>query len=406
MIGRPRNSPANRPKAPSPLKILDPGRSKLTTVETKRIISVLDETIIKVELVSMLPHIIENMDDFNIVLGYELVGSLKEHQRLSNNMEAILASLEEKGLLKKDDGRGDLFGAQEQSIRLELHKQGLKSSVRNILRLFQANPIACQAVREEVHTRGLSADVFIKGLAELRGFLFEKLLTTPLEEKEKVEFMEEISLRDKKNMEMITGLEVELTAAIQNRDEEITKKNSAIRDLKTHLHNLTKFSESQIQRTKQEAEKQQKGELRASQAKCTKTQQDIHQLRAQLNALVTEHREAELTLRKKKYKVEMEIENWIQKYDVDMGEKQEVDEVYTEEKAQLAELKEKYAMLEQEYSQVKEERRLRQEQKEKDERELAIMVRAATQIQALWKGYLVRSLLRFKKKKKGKKGKK
>uniref|UniRef100_A0A8D0HB58 Dynein regulatory complex protein 10 n=1 Tax=Sphenodon punctatus TaxID=8508 RepID=A0A8D0HB58_SPHPU len=196
-----------------------------------------------------------------------------------------------------------------------------------------------------------------------------------------------------------------------NRNEEPEPKLTEISmDLKTHLHNLTKFSESQIQRTKQEAEKQQKGELRASQAKCTKTQQDIHQLRAQLNALVTEHREAELTLRKKKYKVEMEIENWIQKYDVDMGEKQteyeEVDEVYTEEKAQLAELKEKYAMLEQEYSQVKEERRLRQEQKEKDERELAIMVRAATQIQALWKGYLVRSLLRFKKKKKGKKGKK
>uniref|UniRef100_A0A8C0H9C8 Dynein regulatory complex protein 10 n=1 Tax=Chelonoidis abingdonii TaxID=106734 RepID=A0A8C0H9C8_CHEAB len=180
----------------------------------------------------------------------------------------------------------------------------------------------------------------------------------------------------------------------------------AIMDLKSHLLHLEKSSESHIQRTKQEAEKLQKGELRVSQAKCAKIQQDIHQLRAQLNVLIIDNRDSELALRKKKYKVEMEIENWIQKYDADMGEKQtefeEVDAVYTEEKAQLAELKEKYAVLEQEYSQIKEERRRSQEKKERAERELAIMVRAATHIQAFWKGYLVRSLLKSKRKKKGK----
>uniref|UniRef100_A0A8C8R9X7 Dynein regulatory complex protein 10 n=1 Tax=Pelusios castaneus TaxID=367368 RepID=A0A8C8R9X7_9SAUR len=193
---------------------------------------------------------------------------------------------------------------------------------------------------------------------------------------------------------------------MQNSLNSIMKKNAAIRDLKSHLLHLEKFSESHIQRTKQEAEKLQKGELRVSQAKCDKIQQDIHQLRAQLSVLITENRESELALRKKKYKVEMEIENWIQKYDADMGEKQteyeEVHAVYTEEKAQLAELKEKYAVLKQEYSQIKEERRLSQEKKERAERELAIMVRAATHIQAFWKGYLVRSLLKSKRKKKGK----
>lgn len=59
-------------------------------------------------------------------------------------------------------------------------------------------------------------------------------------------------------------------------------------------------------------------------------------------------------------------------------------------------------MLDQEFSQIQEERKVKQAQKEKAEKELAILVRAATLIQALWKGFLVRSLLRTRKKKKGK----
>ncbi|KAH1180170.1 dynein regulatory complex protein 10 [Mauremys mutica] len=390
----------------SPLKLLDPGRSKLTTVETKRIISVLDEATFKIELISLICHITEFLDSLSTILGSELMGTLKEHERLSNNMEALLTQLQREGLLKQEDGRGDLVGTEEQIRHLQLHQQAVKSSIRNILRLFQADPLASQAVRDEAYARDLSSEMFIKGLSEFRGFLLEKLLTSPLEEQEKIQFMEEISLRDKKNTETIATLEAELATAIQSRDDEIMKKNAAIRDLKSHLLHLEKSSESHIQRTKQEAEKLQKGELRISQAKCAKIQQDIHQLRAQLNVLIIDNRDSELALRKKKYKVEMEIENWIQKYDADMGEKQtefeEVDAVYTEEKAQLAELKEKYAVLEQEYSQIKEERRRSQEKKERAERELAIMVRAATHIQAFWKGYLVRSLLKSKRKKKGK----
>lgn len=72
------------------------------------------------------------------------------------------------------------------------------------------------------------------------------------------------------------------------------------------------------------------------------------------------------------------------------------------EKQDLSQLREKYARLDEEYCQIVEERRVRQEQKDKAEKELAILARAATLIQAVWKGYLVRSLLRSKRKKKGK----
>ncbi|XP_054852991.1 dynein regulatory complex protein 10 [Eublepharis macularius] len=390
----------------TPLKILDPGRAKLTTVETKRIISVLDDTILKVELVTMFLHVMENLEDFSTALGPELSEAFKEHLQLSNAMKATLAQVEEEGLLLKGIAKGELFAAADQSGQLQPHIKGLKSSVRNIVRLFYMNPIACRAVRDAAFARSPTADVLLRGLEGLRRFLFEMLLITPLEEKEKMRFMQEIALRDKKNMEAIAALEAELASAIHNRNEEISKQNACIKDLKTHLHNLSKISENQIQRTRTEAEKQQKGELRGSQAKCAKTLQEIQQLRAQLNALVAENRESEFALRKKKYKVEIEIENWVQKYDMEMIEKQaeleEINVVYTVEKAQLEELREKFDVLDEEFCQIQEERQQKQEQREKAEKELAILVRAATLIQALWKGYLVRSLLRSKRRKKGK----
>ena len=52
----------------------------------------------------------------------------------------------------------------------------------------------------------------------------------------------------------------------------------------------------------------------------------------------------------RKWKVESEIENWIQKYDEEMMDKQEeyeeIDKVYQEEKKQLAELESRFKKLE------------------------------------------------------------
>ncbi|XP_070807080.1 dynein regulatory complex protein 10 [Pituophis catenifer annectens] len=399
---------SSRPKKAirAPLRVLDPGRSKLSTVETKRIISVLDETIFKIELVSVFSYVIENFDEFSAILGPDLTGAFREHHRLSTILEFMLSHPEDENILYIGSGKGTFFGLVDTDGHLTLHIQGLKSSVRNILRLLYTNTVACQALREVAYTRDPSVHKFINCLSKQRGFLFEQLLTTPLEEKEKCRFLHEVFQRDKKNTETAAGLEDELTAAVQNRDDEIAKKNAVIKELKTHLHNLAKFSESQIQRTRTEAEKQHKTEVRTSQAKCAKLQQELQQLRAQFNALVAEDRETELNLRKKKYKVEMEIENWVQKYDMEMIEKQEeideIDEFYVVEKQDLAQLREKYTRLDEEYCQIVEERRVKQEQKDKAEKELAILARAATLIQAVWKGYLVRSLLRSKRKKKGK----
>uniref|UniRef100_A0A8B9MQJ0 Dynein regulatory complex protein 10 n=1 Tax=Accipiter nisus TaxID=211598 RepID=A0A8B9MQJ0_9AVES len=382
------------------MKALDPCQLKPDSMETERIITILDETIAKLEMSSLIPRIIDSLDRFADMLGPEITNNLIEYQKLSNEMEHLLASTEEEDTMRGEEQQGCLC----------LLEQRLKCSVRNVLRLLLANPSLCQALKYEAWSRESPAVVFIKAFGEFRNFMLERLLTSPMEEEEKIKFMEDISLQIKKNAEAITALLAELAAAIRTREEEIHKKDNAIKDLKTSMQDLAKVCKAGIQQIKQEGEKQQKEELQASQARCARLQQDVQQLEAQLNALVLEHRASELALRKRKCRVETEIVNWIQKYDTDMGEKQaeyeDVNAAYTEEKAQLSLLMEKRAVLLQEYSQIEEERRICQEKKEQALKEFTTMTLAATRIQAFWRGYLVRSLFKSKRKKKKGKGKK
>ncbi|KAE8634137.1 hypothetical protein XENTR_v10002210 [Xenopus tropicalis] len=409
------SSQSKTSKAQTKIKMLEQGRKKLTSIETQRVISVLDETIKKLELVSMFQHAVDNLEQYKIVLGSELVGALREHQRLQDNMNLQLTRLHSKEGEEDYSIVEDKNTKEQSDVILARIRQGIQSSIRNTLRLFVSNPPASKALRAEGHLRDPAYQELIQTMSEMRGFLFEFLLTSPLEQTEKMRYLHDITIRNKKNRELLLTLEEELKTVVLDRDTEISKKNEIIRHLKVNLHQLEKLSESQVKRIMQEAETQQKSDCRTSEGKCSKIHHELQQLRSQLSSTISENREIELTMRKKKYKIETEIENWIQKYDTDMGEKQdeleELEAEYNLEKAQLAEVQEKLAVMEEEYIQIMEERRLAKLRMEEEERELANKNRAATVIQAHWKGYLVRQSMKSKKKKKkgkgkGKKGKK
>ncbi|NXB31962.1 DRC10 protein, partial [Eulacestoma nigropectus] len=366
------------------MKVLDPRQLKPDSTETERILTVFDETIVKLEIARLIPQIIGSLERFARMLGPEITSSLLEHQKLSVEIQDLLASP----------------GDEERRRAVE---QRLKCSLRNTLRLFLANPLLYHGLKYEVWVRESSADVFIKAFKEFRDFTLERLLTSPDEEKEKIQFMEDISLRVEENTETISALLAELEAAIQTRDEEVNSKDKKIENLKTSMENLAKDCKADIQQITKEGEKQQKEDEKASQDRCARLEEDVLRLRAQFKALVLEHRASELVLRKKKCETEREIEKWVQKYDADMAEKQatyeEVDAVYNEEKAQLALLMEKHALLLQEYTEIEEERRMLKEKAEEAAREAARRNDAATYIQAFWKGYLVRSIYKSKLKK-------
>ncbi|NXY11076.1 DRC10 protein, partial [Pteruthius melanotis] len=378
---------SGRGKAGIPLgvmKVLDPRQLKPDSTETERVLTVFDETIVKLEITRLIPRIIGSLERFSRMLGPEITNSLLELQKLSMKIQDMLASP----------------GLEEKRRAVE---QCLKCSLRNTLRLFLANPLLYHGLKYEVWVRESPADVFIKAFKEFRDFTLERLLTSPDEEKEKIQFIEDISLRIEKNTEAMSAVQAELEAAIQTRDEEVNSKDKKIENLKTSMENLAKECKADIQQITQEGEKQQQEDEKASQDRCARLEQDVLRLRAQFKALVLEHRASELVLRKKKCKTEKEIEKWVQKYDIDMAEKQatyeEVEAVYNEEKAQLALLMERHALLLQEYTAIEEERRMLKEKAEEAAREAARRNDAATYIQAFWKGYLVRSIYKSKLKK-------
>ncbi|NWX28848.1 DRC10 protein, partial [Notiomystis cincta] len=263
------------------MKVLDPRQLKPNSMETERILTVLDETIVKLEITRLIPRITASLERFARMLGPEITSSLLEHQKLSMEVRDLLAS------------PGD-----EESVRAV--EQCLKCSLRNILRLFLANPLLYHGLKYEVRVKESPADVFIKAFMEFRDFMLERLLTSPDEEKEKIQFMEDISLRVERNTETISALQEELAATIQNRDEEVNRKDKMIKNLKTSMEDLAKNCKADIQQIIKEGEKQQKEDEKASQDRCARLEQDVRRLRAQYSALVVEHRASELVLRKVK----------------------------------------------------------------------------------------------------------
>ncbi|CAD7674399.1 unnamed protein product [Nyctereutes procyonoides] len=399
-------------KPASLLKPLVPSKSKLTTIETKRIMSVLDETIHKVELVTLLSYVASNYETLEGMLGQDILKAVREHEDLCHSLlDSVIYLRDKERQLQEEEEeevwyRDRLFSLELQKSSLLPLMQQIKESTKDILRLLLNNPQAARLLQMHTVSRSAEAQNFIDCLIELRGFLFEKLLTSPMEARNKNQFIQDISRRNRRNQEIIDALENELAVSMKNRDAEVEKENFVIQELKNHLHQVLKLSENSLFRIKQEAEKQQKAYFRASQARVSKMQQEILMLRSQHHNLVMENQEAEQALRKKKYKVETEIENWIQKYDMEMSAKQdeyeELDTIHKEEKVQLEELKQRHNVLVEEFAQIRAEREINAKKRMEAKQEMLRMTRAATLIQALWKGYLVRSMLRSRKKKRSK----
>uniref|UniRef100_UPI003AAC2B92 dynein regulatory complex protein 10 n=1 Tax=Centroberyx gerrardi TaxID=166262 RepID=UPI003AAC2B92 len=389
------------------LKMLEPSRKKLPSLEAQRISGVLENCISQVEIVAMLPAVLTHLDSLSNGLDKELSGALREHRLLEERLESL------DGLKQGSDGgqEGEPGEARERA-RAQLERD-IKSSFRNVLRLFRAHPDTILALRAEVDMEAgvnESMQSLVGGLKKFHGFMLERLLTSSEEEQQQSVYMEEVSSRHAHNMELMASLEAEVAAAIKHRDAEISKKDDVIKKLKTSLHHMEKMSKDFILRTQQDTDKQSQSHVKTSEMKQTRMQQEIDQLNVQLSNLILENREAETVIREKNYKVETEIENLIQKYDADMEEKQveleEMQKTYEEEEEELRKLEEAYAVLEVEYSQIQEERRLAEERREEEKRELELKTRAAILAQAWWRGYCTRKAMKGKgKSKKGKKGK-
>ncbi|KAJ3343783.1 hypothetical protein HDU93_006700 [Gonapodya sp. JEL0774] len=321
----------------------------------------------------------------------------------------------------------------------------LHASTRTVQRIFLRNGDSLAKLRLLKHAKHPAVARFEALVEELKGILFERLRQEADEEKEMEERLSIVAAREKKTTAEVKQLQEELKKARHQRNLEINAKNDIIRRLKDELRNIKDTAEDATKKTEIKSKLREEADLKDYAERVSGQQQhgamprgilrylsplvnkstprillhyqekilvsDIETLTKDLASLRTTHRDAELLLRKRNLKTQSEVENWIHKYDQDMGERQvELDDLagqHGEERVQLDELREKHSAMSKEWERIQVEKKKAEERKKEEDRQLAVKVTAATKIQAIWRGFCVRRDIRKKKSKSGgKSGKK
>uniref|UniRef100_UPI00358E24E2 dynein regulatory complex protein 10 isoform X2 n=1 Tax=Myxine glutinosa TaxID=7769 RepID=UPI00358E24E2 len=250
----------------------------------------------------------------------------------------------------------------------------------------------------------------LTALEALRDLTLERLLTPPQQEElDKNTLIQQVQPANQHTIAAIREtLESKLQVTQREKEEQIFNLNAEEQQLEAELLTTKHMAKEELHQQIINVDEQCEGEAQASKAKQELLQEEVEEQRNQHRTLMAEHHESEFAMRKKVYRMEKEVENWIEKYDSEMDEKQEELEVEQSgsalEQAELAELEKRFKRLEREYMQVQAELQPIREQRLLEEAELERWILATTTIQATWRGFCVRKMLKSLKKQKVKKG--
>ncbi|KAI3372881.1 hypothetical protein L3Q82_023335 [Scortum barcoo] len=371
---------------------------KVLSREAQHISIILENCIRQAEIAVSLPAVLR-LNRESGVADEELSRALREHQGLDERLETL------EGLKQEADGEEEgEAGEARKRTRAQL-EMDIKKSVRDLFRLVRVHPDIINDLRAELVSEvGESEHELIRVLEKFHSHMVEMLLTSPDEELQ-LRLQKEASLCTYQDLEDIGALEEKAATTMKKIDADIAEKNEEIEQLKNSLQGDNVDTDMLLL-----ADMQCQSVIKTSEMKQSSVQQNIDQLSVQLNNLMLENRQAERALQEKNEKVENEIEYLIQHFDDEMGEKQanlELNEMeYKREEDELRRLEKPFSVLELECNQIQEKRRLAEEKRQKEMKELELKTKAAIFAQAWWRGYSVRKALKNKSKsKKTKKGK-
>ncbi|CAF2080759.1 unnamed protein product [Rotaria magnacalcarata] len=212
-----------------PMRLHEPARSKLSTVETQRIMVVFDDLVQKMELIEMLPVIVSHADLFKNIIDTETMNEIYRHEELkqayetNSSIRTISNIIEKLPQLENYTRRFDKSLSYNANEKIAYHYY-IQQSIRNVLRrLLQHNRF--DAVKHILKNNNLLPPPkdLMRVLKMLRDSAMERFLTTPLEEREKVDQMKNLSIRLSSNEAVIAKLEKELNDAVAERDAEVSQ---------------------------------------------------------------------------------------------------------------------------------------------------------------------------------------
>ncbi len=93
------------PVTDDPLRILAPAQKKLSTIESQRVLGVVDETTKRLEGVFLLSQLTDSLERLSVSLGAEMVSLLEEYKQLVNRYNMLYVALKPVGSTTSVDSK-------------------------------------------------------------------------------------------------------------------------------------------------------------------------------------------------------------------------------------------------------------------------------------------------------------
>jgi len=377
----------------------------LTNVEAQRIMAILEETYLKLQLLSHVPPLrrVPEYEHFTGEVGPEVAQVLDEQVLLEQQYKWVSTPQHE----QQDAG----FDGDQALPDFETLDDELRHSTRVVCRMLREAP-TISAQLKEMDPEGPSGTMrkFLATTLELKSQTFQKLSTSVEEEKSKEDWFLEISAREEKASQTLRQLQKEIKAEKAEREKQVSQRNDTIQKLREELEMIKSMTLAEERQLDQETKASEEADKNAFTSKETSLADELKKVTEELASKRASNKEAEEQLRKKKVKYEGEAATWIQKYDTEMEEKdREISAlrlIYEEERKELNRLETYFNKLLAEREAALAEERKKAEERARQQAQMATLAKAATMLQKMWRGKQGRKELDKKKSGKGGKGKK
>ncbi|XP_041979274.1 dynein regulatory complex protein 10-like isoform X2 [Aricia agestis] len=374
-------------------------------IQAERITKILDETVLKTKLALCLPNLVQEYRTLSSILTPQ---HMEDLTYIFEQYDSPLFSVSLLNVSAMED-------LKEGDVPL---KNRLNPELGHLVYIIHSYP-ALRTIAEEmvedmkkefIHNESQEMPPGLRYLLTLERF--RELMIKQMEITAEEELTTKISTRklqasNEKLMKKIKEYTDTLNTENTKFEKTMEEKRKIISNLEKELATLELDAEVELKKKVLLSDRDMVLATRGHLVKKEMLREEEHECREAYENLLKTNLTEEKNLRMRRFKVETQLLSWLQKYDIEMSEKQvELDdftEKYDEEMQKCEDLEEKIAEQDIEYIPLMEEREKEYHQEMTEKMNKFLLEHAARVIQAAWRQVLAS---RAEKKRAGRKGKK
>lgn len=211
--------------------LIDASRKKLSSLDSQRILGVIDDIIIRIEVVTLVPYISENADRYSVMLGSNICNLIKEYDLGQHLFTKSLKQLRRLGeFAQRPASTGsEISNNMQNQTETEhaevVHRKNqshLEDIVKSLIQSFRLNPAALASIRNQIQERSSEANLLLQYIKLLKDQTFARLVTTPHEERDKKRATVQVMMREKRALGLIKKVEAELETVTEEKDNAVS----------------------------------------------------------------------------------------------------------------------------------------------------------------------------------------